>query len=217
MTTEQRLLSIFKSLLSSFGRRNWWPGETELEIIVGAILTQNTSWKNVEKAINNMKARGVLDIDALQLISNKDLGEIIKSSGFYKQKSDRLKRIINMLHDYYDKSIDKLKLIDTHHLRNLLLNINGIGPETADSILLYALNRPIFVVDAYTKRFLKNHRLFNGDWKYNDIQQYFMSNLPPDTYLFNEFHALIVYLCQTYCKKVPECCSCPLGKELDTM
>jgi endonuclease-3 related protein len=217
MTTEQRLLSIFQTLLSSFGRRNWWPGETELEIIVGTILTQNTSWKNVERAINNMKTRGVLDIDALQSISNEDLREVIKPSGFYKQKSDRLKRIINMLHDDYDKSIDKLKLIDTHHLRNLLLNINGIGPETADSILLYALNRPIFVVDAYTKRFLKNHRLCDGDWKYNDIQQYFMSNLPLNTYLFNEFHALIVYLCQTYCKKVPDCCSCPLAKELDAM
>jgi endonuclease III related protein len=217
MTTGQRLLNIFQTLLSSFGRRNWWPGETELEIIVGAILTQNTSWKNVERAINNMKTIAVLDIDALYLISNKDLGEIIKPSGFYKQKSDRLKRIINMLHDDYDKSIDKLKFIDTHHLRNLLLNINGIGPETADSILLYALNRPIFVVDSYTKRFLKNHRLYNGDGKYNDIQQYFMSNLPLDTYLFNEFHALIVYLCQTYCKKVPECFSCPLGKEPDTI
>lgn len=163
-----------------------------------------------------MKARGVLDIDALQLISNKDLGVIIKSSGFYKQKSNRLKRIIKMLHDDYDKSIDKLKLVDTHHLRNLLLDINGIGPETADSILLYALNRPIFVVDAYTKRFLKNHRLWNGDSKYDDIQHYFMSNLPPDTYLFNEFHALIVYLCQKYCKKIPYCSSCPLGKELET-
>jgi len=214
MTTEQRLLNIFQILLSSFGKRNWWPGETELEIIVGAILTQNTTWKNVERAINNMKAQGVLDVDVLQAISNQELGEIIKPSGFYKQKSDRLKRFVNVLHDKFNKSIYNLKYYDTHDLRKLMLSINGIGPETADSILLYALNRPVFVVDAYTKRFLRNHRLYDGDGKYDDVQRYFMTNLPLDTYLFNEFHALIVCLCQNHCKKVPACGLCPLKKEL---
>jgi len=217
MTTEQRLLDIFQILLSTFGKRNWWPGETELEIIVGAILTQNTSWKNVERTINNMKDQGVLDIDILHTISKDRLGEIIKSSGFYNQKSDRLKLFIHVLHDKFDKCIDNLKIYDTDYLRNLLLAISGIGPETADSILLYALNRPVFVVDAYTKRFIKNHRLYDGNGKYDDIQHFFMSNLPLDVYLFNEFHALIVFLCQNYCKKVPTCSSCPLQTELDPL
>jgi endonuclease-3 related protein len=215
MTTEQRLLNIFRTLLSSFGKRNWWPGETELEIIVGAILTQNTSWKNVEKAINNMKAQGVLDVDTLHTITKDQLGEIIKPSGFYNQKSSRLKLFINVLHENFNKSIDNLKYYDTNDLRNLLLGISGIGPETADSILLYALNRPVFVVDAYTKRFLKNHQIYDGDDRYDDIQNFFMANLPLDTYLFNEFHALIVCLCQNYCKKKPECIMCPLNKELE--
>jgi endonuclease III related protein len=215
MTTGQRLLNIFQSLLSSFGKRNWWPGDTKLEIIVGAILTQNTSWKNVERAINNMKAHGILDINGLHAISKQELGVIIKPSGFYNQKSDRLKMFIDVLHDEFGLSIEQLGVYDTDYLRNLMLGINGIGPETADSILLYALNRPIFVVDAYTKRFLKNHRLYNGSVKYDDVQQYFMKNLPLDAYLFNEFHALIVRLCQNYCKKVPECSPCPLKNELE--
>ncbi len=214
MTTRQKLLSIFQVLLSSFGKRNWWPGETELEIIVGAILTQNTSWKNVERAINNMKAHGMLSVDALQSIPIEELEKIIRPSGFYRQKSARLKKIINVLHDDYDRSIDNLKHYDTHYLRKLLLSINGIGPETADSILLYALNRPIFVVDAYTKRFIKNHGLYNGNGNYDDVQQYFMTNLPLNVYLFNEFHALIVLLCQTYCKKIPECSSCILNRKM---
>jgi endonuclease-3 related protein len=215
MTTEQRLLNIFRTLLSSFGKRNWWPGETELEIIVGAILTQNTSWKNVEKAINNMKAQGVLDVDTLHTITKDQLGEIIKPSGFYNQKSSRLKLFINVLHENFNNSMDNLEYYDINDLRNLLLGISGIGPETADSILLYALNRPVFVVDAYTKRFLKNHQLYDGKGKYDDVQQFFMTNLPHDTYLFNEFHALIVCLCQNYCKKKPECIMCPLKKDLE--
>jgi endonuclease III related protein len=214
MTTEQRLLNIFQTLLSSFGKRKWWPGETELEIIVGAILTQNTAWKNVERAITNMKAHGILDLHILHSISSQELGEIIKPSGFYKQKADRLKRFVDVLHNTFNKSIHNLKSHSTRDLRELMLSINGIGPETADSILLYALNRPVFVVDAYTKRFLRNHRLYDGDGKYDDIQQYFMTNLPLDTYLFNEFHALIVYLCQNHCKKVPECDLCALRREL---
>ena len=217
MSTEQRLLDIFQTLLSSFGKRNWWPGETELEIIVGAILTQNTSWKNVEKAIYNMKAQGVLDVDTLHAITKDQLGEIIKPSGFYNQKSSRLKLFIKVLHENFNKSIDNLKYYDANDLRNLLLGISGIGPETADSILLYALNRPVFVVDAYTKRFIKNHRLYDGNGKYDDVQQFFMTNLPHDTYLFNEFHALIVCLCQNYCKNVPECSLCPLKKELHAL
>jgi endonuclease-3 related protein len=211
MTTERKLLNIFQTLLGSFGKRNWWPGDTELEIIIGAILTQNTSWKNVERAIFNMKNKDILNINALESINSKELGEIIRPSGFYKQKSERIKRVIHVIYDDFNGSIDNLKNYGTDYLRTLMLGIHGIGPETADCILLYALNRPVFVIDTYTKRFLQNHRLYNGVGKYDEIQQFFMGNLPLDTYLFNEFHALIVCLCQTHCKKVPECDVCPLN------
>lgn len=213
MTTKQRLLNIFESLLVTFGKRHWWPGETELEIIVGAILTQSTSWRNVEKAIANMKANNLLDFDALRSIDSHELGKIIKSSGFYNQKAMRLKIFFQVIHDSFNGSIYNLRYYDTLHLRKMMLSMNGIGPETADSILLYALNRPVFVVDAYTKRFLYNHSLYDGKGTYDGIQQFFMTNLPHDTYLFNEFHALIVCLCQVYCKKNPACGSCPLLKK----
>ncbi len=194
----------------SFGKRHWWPGETPLEIIVGAILTQNTSWKNVEKAIQNMKTEGVLDVERLYRIDTKRLSEVIRPSGFFNIKSNRLKNTINVIYNEYNASIENILNIRTDILRNTLLSINGIGPETADSILLYALNKPVFVVDAYTKRFLKNHKLYNGDSDYHEIQKFFMDNLKPDVYVFNEFHALIVCLCQIYCRKVPICSGCPL-------
>ena len=190
MTTEERLLNIFDTLLAAFGRRNWWPGETDLEIAVGAILTQNTSWKNVEKAITNLKFMELLNVRALHIIGENELGEIIRSSGFYNIKSRRLKSFIKVLHDRFDGTISNLTALNTNDLRQLLLGIDGIGPETADSILLYALNRPIFVVDAYTKRFLRNHRLHQGNSTYDDIQHWFMSNLPSDTYLFNRVSCL---------------------------
>ena len=210
MTTKQRLLKIFNILLASFGKRHWWPGETPLEIIVGAVLTQNTSWKNVEKAIGNMKNEGVLDVEKLYEINTEKLGEIIRSSGFFNIKSKRLKNIINVIYNKYNATIENISNTDTNTLRSLLLTVNGVGPETADSILLYALNRPVFVVDAYTKRFLKNHNLYNCDGDYHDIQKFFMDNLKPDVYIFNEFHALIVCLCQIHCRKVPICSGCPL-------
>ncbi len=213
MTTRQRLLKIFNILLADFGKRNWWPAETQLEVIIGAILTQTTSWKNVEKAIENIKRKKILDIEKLYKIDIGTLGEIIKPAGFFNIKSRRLKNFINMLHDDFNGSIDNLSIMPAQELRRLLLSIEGIGYETADSILLYALNKPVFVVDAYTKRFLKNHNLTNGEGNYNDIQRYFMENLPLDTYIFNEFHALIVCLCQSYCKKVPICDVCPLKND----
>jgi endonuclease-3 related protein len=207
---QERLLNIFHKLLDAFGKRNWWPGETELEIIIGAVLTQNTSWKNVEKAIDNLKYYNALDLQTLFKMDKGTLALIIKSSGFYNIKSVRLKNIINVIYNDYSSNILNLKELDMCDARERLLKISGIGKETADSIILYALNKPIFVVDAYTKRFLKNHRLYNKESDYDTIQRFFMKNLPNDTYLFNEFHALIVYLCQNFCKKVPLCSCCPL-------
>jgi endonuclease-3 related protein len=211
---EPRLLKIFDMLLKSFGKRNWWPGETELEIIIGAVLTQNTSWKNVEKAIDNLKYYNALDLQTLFKMDREMLALIIKPSGFYNIKSSRLKNTINVIYNDYSSNILNLKELDMFDARKRLLKINGIGKETADSIILYALNKPIFVIDVYTRRFLKNHRLYKEEGDYDTIQRFFMKNLPNDTYLFNEFHALIVYLCQNFCKKVPLCSKCPLKQDL---
>jgi endonuclease III related protein len=215
MSTEERLQKIFNILLHAFGKRHWWPGETPLEIMVGAVLTQNTSWKNVEKAIGNMKIKGVMDMNTLNEIDTGDLADVIRSAGFFNIKSMRLKNLIKVICEEFNGSIENLTTIDTGELRHLLLGINGMGPETVDSILLYALNRPIFVVDAYTKRFLRNHGLYADTEDYHHIQNYFQENLPSDLYLFNEYHALIVVLCQTYCRRIPLCEDCPLRKDLD--
>lgn len=213
MTTKQRLLKIFNTLLESFGKRYWWPGDTPLEVIVGAVLTQNTSWKNVEKAIKNMKNEGVMDVESIYRMDYDRLCEIIRPSGFYNIKTKRLKNIIHVIYNKYGGSIENMADIHTDKLRGLLLDINGIGFETADSILLYAFNKPVFVVDAYTKRFLRHHKLYDADGDYHAVQRFFMENLPSDAYLFNEFHALIVYLCQVNCRKQPICQGCPLEED----
>lgn len=206
----QRLLKIFDILLETFGKRHWWPGETALEVIVGAVLTQNTSWKNVEKAIENLKSAGLMDLDRLHEVDDALLARHIRSSGYYNLKTKRLKNIVNVIHDEYGASIERLRNNGTTNLREKLLGIKGIGEETADSILLYALDKPVFVIDAYTKRFLVSHGLYGGPYRYGDMQAFFMNNLPSDTYLFNEYHALIVALCQSHCLKVPRCGECPL-------
>ncbi len=212
MTTRQRLLRIFDLLLSHFGQRHWWPGETALEIAVGAILTQNTSWKNVEKAIVNLKSREMLDVRALYNIDAGALGDTIRSAGFFNIKAKRLKNFIAFVEEGFGGKVENLSEVETGALRRKLLGVNGIGYETADSIILYALNKPIFVVDAYTRRFLTNHGLFTGNGDYNEIQRYFTTNLPLDSYLFNEFHALLVCLGQRNCRKTPACDRCVLEK-----
>jgi endonuclease-3 related protein len=211
--TREKLLAIFDTLHTAFGPRHWWPGDSPLEVMVGAILTQNTSWRNVERAIANMKKWRVLDMEVLFRIGEEDLAEIIRPAGFYRIKSRRLKAFIADFQERFDGLIEHTAAVPTGELRDYLLAVNGIGPETADSILLYALDRPVFVVDAYTKRFLKHHGLYDGDYEYHHIQKFFMDNLPRDTYIFNEFHALIVRLCQEHCKKRPDCSLCPVSGE----
>lgn len=209
----ERLLSIFHILLEHFGQRHWWPGDTPLEISIGAILTQNCAWRNVEKAIDSLKSKGLLEIGALHAVDISDLAQTIRSSGFYNVKSKRLKAFINVVVDEFNGSFEILKRYETEQLRTRLLAITGIGPETADSILLYALEKPVFVIDAYTRRFLANHGLrdIHRHTSYQELQQFFMDHLPKETYLYNEFHALIVRLCQSYCRKIPRCRQCPLG------
>ena len=206
-------LNIFDRLLRAFGPRHWWPGDSSLEVAVGAILTQNTAWTNVEKAIANMRDAGVLDAQRLKRIDPVSLSEIIRPAGFYRIKAARLKSFIDFLWDEYDGSLENMRRTETEALRGRLLAVRGIGPETADSILLYAVEKPVFVVDAYTFRFLRNHGLHSRAQTYEEVQSIFMRHLPLDTHLFNEFHALIVLLCQRFCKKNPLCEPCPLRKD----
>ncbi len=208
-----RLLNIFDRLLHAFGPRHWWPGDSPLEIVVGAILTQNTAWNNVEKAIINMKQAGMLDVERLHTTDTEALERIIRPAGFYHAKAATLKSFADFLYKEYGGIFEPMKDESTGALRNQLLAISGIGLETADSILLYALDKPVFVVDAYTTRFLYNHGLCNGTPTYDEAQSLFMKNLPIDIHLFNEFHALIVHLCQKFCKKKPVCGACPLQND----
>lgn len=201
------LNSIFFTLLNHFGPQNWWPAETIFEIMVGAILTQNTSWKNVEKAILNLKKENILSPKGLKEINDAELAILIKSAGFFNIKSKRLKNFIIFL-EKYDFDFDRMKSIE--NLREELLKIKGVGKETADSILLYAFDKPYFVIDAYTKRIFSRIGFLNEKDSYDNFQALFHSNLPRNSELYNEYHALIVRLAKDYCKKVPECLKCPI-------
>ena len=211
----EKLLNIHRQLKNFFGPLFWWPGDSKLEIIVGAILTQNTNWQNVTKAINNIKKQNLLKAKELYNINEKDLAQLIKPSGYYNLKAKRLKNFINYFYRSYDGSIEEIFKHDCSYLRGELLRINGIGQETADSILLYAGEKPVFVVDAYTRRIFQRHKMINPDSNkdsYENIQAFFMNNLPQDHNLFNEFHAQIVMVGKNYCKPTkPDCHNCPLS------
>lgn len=205
------LEKIYAKLYSSFSAQHWWPGETPFEVIIGAILTQNTNWANVEKAINNLKAANVLSPDKLYKLNLKKLKSLIRPSGYYNIKAGRLKEFLKFFHNHYKGSIKKLSRQGTLALRRDLLSVKGIGPETADSILLYALGKPVFVVDAYTKRMLTRHRLISENATYDEVQNLFMKNLKREVKLYNEYHALLVKLGKDFCRKAkPRCTICPL-------
>jgi len=205
------LLIIYDLLYAKFGPRHWWPADTKLEVIIGAILTQNTAWVNVEKAIVNLKKEKALSVSRLCSLTEKKLARLIKPSGYYNVKANRIKNFLKFLNTYCNGSISKMFSLDLHKLRERLLAVKGIGSETADSILLYAGNKPVFVVDAYTKRVLSRHGFISEEAEYKEIQSLFMDNLPKDVKLFNEFHALIVELGKSICKsKQPLCSKCPI-------
>lgn len=178
--------------------------------MVGAILTQNTSWKNVERSILRLKEEGVLSPDGIRGLSRRELSFLIRSSGYFRIKTERLKTFIDFLFEKYGGNLVEMKRVPLEKLRDGLLSVKGIGPETADSILLYGVKRPIFVVDAYSKRILSRHAVISGKASYEEVQDLFMKHLPHDTELFNEYHALLVHLGKTICKKVPKCDICPL-------
>jgi endonuclease-3 related protein len=205
------LLDIYDKLESRFGPQHWWPADTPFEVVVGAILTQNTSWKNVERAIENLKDEGVLNPEGIYNVPEERLETLLVPSGFFKVKTKRLKHFINFLFLKYGGDLDKLLSLEPDPLRNELLGINGIGKETADSIILYAADKPSFVVDAYTRRVFERLGILKKDAGYDEIKQLFEENLPKDTKIYNEFHALIVVLAKDICKKKPACEKCPLG------
>lgn len=202
---------IYKTLYNAFGPQHWWPGDTPFEVAVGAILTQNTNWGNVEKAINNLKTVKALTPKRLHEMPLNELARLIRPAGYFNIKTKRLKAFIDFLVNHYRGSMNKMKLEDMHGLREKLLSINGIGPETADSILLYALDKPVFVIDAYTKRVLSRHNIMDHDESYDDFQRLFHRSLKKDLKLFNEYHALFVRVGKTFCKPKPVCEGCPLS------
>jgi endonuclease-3 related protein len=207
----EQLKEIYDLLYKRFGPQDWWPGETPFEVIVGAILTQNTNWSNVEKAIINIKNADALTPEKLHHIDITKLAALIRPAGYFNIKAKRLKNFLDWFFENYDGRLVNLEKVRTSELREQLLSVKGIGPETADSILLYALNRPVFVVDAYTARVCARHQLISEDADYHQIQETFESNLPSDTQFFNEYHALIVNLGKNYCKPTPKCEECPLN------
>jgi endonuclease III related protein len=204
------LMKIYDKLYKAYGARHWWPAETPFEVMVGAILTQNTSWKNVEKAIQSLKNSGDLHPERIYRLKRSQLAPLVRSSGFYRVKAKRLKAFVDFLFEEYDGDIEKMGEERLPVLRQKLLGVNGLGPETADSILLYGLGKPIFVVDAYTKRILSRHRMISEKASYEEIQRLFMSHLPHNRRLFNEYHALFVRLGKVMCKKIPRCDICPI-------
>ncbi|MDD5015768.1 MAG: endonuclease III domain-containing protein [Atribacterota bacterium] len=206
------LLKIYNSLYHYFGPLHWWPGDTPFEIMVGAILTQNTSWSNVEKAINNLKKEKLLKPQKIYNLSQEKLAQLIKPSGYYNIKAQRLKNFLDLFVKEFEGSTNEMFSDDSKELRKKLLKVNGIGPETADSILLYAGNKPFFVVDAYTKRIFSRHELISKDDSYCQIQEFFIKNLDRDVKLFNQFHAQIVMLGKTICtRRNPDCTKCPIA------
>ena len=205
------LNNIFTKLFSSYGPQSWWPANSPFEVMLGAILTQNTAWTNVEKAMAGLRISCELTPEGILSLSQDLLEEAIRPSGYFRQKASRLRGFCRFLIDSYGGDLSGMATVPTGQLRDVLLSLHGIGPETADSILLYALDRPVFVVDAYTLRLFSRLGLCEEHAKYNDIQALFMENLEPYVRMFNEYHALIVRHVKERCRtKVPFCGECTL-------
>jgi len=206
-----KLLAIYTTLFDHFGPQHWWPGETPFEVMVGAVLTQNTNWNNVSRAIANLKADNLLSLPALVALPIEALAEKIRPAGYYNLKAGRLKNLLNCINDRFEGRVDDFLVQDAETLRQVLLEVKGIGPETADSIVLYAAHKLSFVVDAYTHRVLFRHGLLAEDDGYHEIQELFHDALPAEVPLYNEYHALLVRLGKEFCKKSkPRCEACPI-------
>ncbi len=208
------LMNYYAALNVRFGHRNWWPADSPFEVCVGAILTQNTAWKNVAKAIDNLKQASALDPLIIYRMPVEELAQLIRPAGYYNVKALRLRNFIDHIIEKHDGDLYSCFASPVESLREELLSIKGIGKETADSIVLYAAGKPIFVVDAYTKRVLGRHKIITEKADYDSIQRLFHTNLPMDEALFNDFHAQIVAVGHNYCKRRPVCEICPLERFL---
>ncbi|MCL5022951.1 MAG: endonuclease III domain-containing protein [Nitrospirae bacterium] len=206
----KKISDIYKTLSETFGLQHWWPGDTPFEVAIGAILTQNTNWGNVEKAINNLKTARSLNAKGIYGMAESELAVLIRPAGYFNIKARRVKSFIGFLVEDYHGSMEKMKEEDLRTLREKLLEVNGIGPETADSILLYALEKPVFVIDAYTRRVLSRHGIMDLDESYEVFQHLFHSSLKKDVKYYNEYHALFVRVGKLYCRPKPLCHLCPL-------
>jgi len=201
---------LFSRLLDAWGPQQWWPAETPFEVIVGAVLVQNTAWKNVRRAIDQLSQAGRLSPHAIHTCPQAELETLIRPAGYYRVKAKRLRHLVDFLITSYDGSVDAMRAAKPELLRAALLEVHGVGPETADSILLYAAEMPSFVVDTYTHRVLVRHGWIEPDADYYAIKQFFESRLEPDVALYNEFHALLVRVGHLHCRKHPSCDTCPL-------
>ncbi len=209
----ERLISIYQKLLEHFGPRGWWPGESVLEVCIGAILTQSVSWKNVTKAIDNLKNAALLDLNKIYHCSPDEIEKCIIPAMYFRVKAKKLKVFISHVVEKYNGDFTRMFSKKLEELREELLNIYGIGPETADSIILYAAQKPVFVVDAYTRRVFSRLGFYRDDISYDEMQGFFMRHLPSDVSFFNEFHALIVGIGNSFCSnKKPKCSECPVNE-----
>ncbi len=213
MTTAARISAVYHRLHAAYAPQHWWPADSPWEVIVGAILTQSAAWTNVEKAIANLKQVGILSPAGILATSQDDLARLVYPSGYYNAKARKLKAFAQRLHDRFHGRLEELLTLDPAALRVELLSIHGVGPETADSIILYAAGKPTFVVDAYTRRIACRLGLAEPSASYADVQSLFSANLPADAPLFNEYHALFVRLGKEACRKRPLCQQCPLAPD----
>ncbi len=211
MDRQTLIPAMYEAMLRELGPSGWWPAESPLEVAVGAVLTQNTNWRNVSRAIDNLREAGMLDGAKLMALAPEDLAELIRPAGYYRLKAGRLRNLLAFLDRECQFDFSRLKEQEMEELREGLLSVRGVGPETADSILLYALDMPSFVVDAYTKRILNRHNLVTEDVEYHEMRELFMDILDPDPQVYNEYHALLVRTGHAWCKKrQQQCDSCPL-------
>lgn len=206
---QDKIIQVYYLLENYYGETGWWPAESILEIIIGAVLTQNTSWSNVEKCIKNLKSNNMIDLHKLINLDDESLKSLIKPSGFYNLKAKRLKNVLIFFDSFCGGNFEIIRKKSLNDIRDNLLQINGVGKETADSIILYAFDFPIFVVDAYTKRLFKRLGI-NFSEDYDNLQEMFHKYLESNTYIYKEYHALIVNVCKDFCKKKPNCEFCPL-------
>ena len=207
--TDSPLLALYHSLNAHYGDLAWWPADSAFEIAVGAILTQNTDWRNVEKALGNLKSANVLSVEAIIDTPTNQLEMLVRPSGYFRMKADRLKQLCKFLQS---NSFDALKKMGRDQARECLLSVKGVGPETADDIVLYALDIPSFVIDTYTRRLLERFGLYSAKLKYPVLQEAFHQQLPEDASLFKQYHALIVEHAKVSCRKKPLCESCVLNE-----